>query len=147
MERLRCYRFSSWEPAGNLSFNCSMKSWQSGLLWRPKGCSCKDQCGLHPTRLKNEGSQGTIQCSSKDTEVLVWYPEPQLNIRMCMCVHACSRMRILSLTHTYTHSTAHGIHTHMHTCTLCILRGSEWSNNGYLTLHGARILYLLSPRG
>lgn len=63
MERLCSYRFSSWEPAGNLSFNYSVRSWQLNPLQGPRGCSCKDQYGLQPTWLKNERSQSIIQCS------------------------------------------------------------------------------------
>lgn len=62
MERLCSYRFSSWEPVGNLSFNYSMRSWQLSPLPGPRGCSCRDPCGLHPTRLKNKRSQNTVQC-------------------------------------------------------------------------------------
>lgn len=62
MERRCSYRFSSCDPESNLSFNYSMKSWQPSPLPGPRGCSCKDQCSLHPTRLKNKRSQSTIQC-------------------------------------------------------------------------------------
>lgn len=68
MERLCSYRFSSWEPAGNLSFNYSMRSWQPSPLWGPRGCSCKGRCGLHPTWLRNERSQNTVQCSGWQTQ-------------------------------------------------------------------------------
>ena len=63
MERPCSYRFSSWEPAGNLSFNYFMRSWQPSPLWGHRGCSCKDQCGLHPTQMKNKRGQSTIPCS------------------------------------------------------------------------------------